>query len=100
MAPAAGVFALMNYLDCCHLQKNCEDLHNDKQKSQFDLLTCNKLKYVCRDERHINYLMLLEEAIIFTVSDAHPCSVHQPLYLTVLELSFSFTETRDFPGII
>lgn len=45
-----------------------------------------------------NNLMLLE-AIIFTVSDACSCSVHQPLYLTVLELSF-FTKMKDFPEII
>lgn len=70
------------------------------KKSIFDLLTCNKLKYICRDERHINYVMLLESAITFTGSDAHSCSVCQSLYLPVLELSFFFTETMDFLGII
>jgi len=46
------------------------------KKSIFDLLTCNKLKYICRDERHVNYLMLSEEAMTFTVSDTHSCNVH------------------------
>lgn len=100
MEPAAGVFALMNYLDCCIYKRTARIYIITNKKNQFDLLTCNKLKYVCRDERHMNYFTLLEAAIIFTVSDAHPCSVHQHLCLTVLELSSSFTETKDFPEII
>lgn len=46
--------------------------------SKFDLLTCIKLKCLCRDERQMNYLMLLEEAVISTESDVHSCSIHQP----------------------